>query len=889
MSEQTIQDNLYSIPVEFGKYTCRSLGATTIKDLVQSKEIAGITIRQCEKIQAKKPDVLILNQNKEIVIFIEMKTPEQFSSKDKKDKAIWQELNVAKKVKAKIYIVSDGNEFLWINPKTEALILDENEMPVENQINPKVLSEENKKQLSNFIDDVCNCLSDDNNQILPKQYLDPTNLAKKTARILQNMSLSTAKNSLYTFVEVFNFKFLSDIGVLKGSYSFDSIYKIYTEESSKDAFKQYLTTIREKLLELFPINKVDHTSIINGRIFHTQLDEMGNPIIIDTAADCFGRLLDCFKEYEEENGKFIYIHKDFKSKLFETFMKNSSDKDGMGQFFTPLKVVKEMVKMVDVKEGMKICDPACGVGKFLFEATSKISNPYYFEDNELKCKLNLVGYEKRMEDNNDDLTTILAKSNMVIHFSDLFKENCYSADKVKIISTEMLNKVITSSHTTLGTLEHLDFEEYDLILANPPYYQNADISKASKNVKYKLNDKEENAYTANGKGIEGIFTEWIIKSLKKGGTANIILPDGIFTNIGNEGLKNFILKSCFIESIISLPINSFFNTNKKTYILTLRKRKEDEIEIQKEPVFCYLCSSIGETLDTYRFDIDDNDLHNAVENYNLYKVAKENDKVLEIVKSDKRCKLLDIFHFNKKEQWNIERFWSDEEKVELGISSNDNVLDVDSFNIFTNSIIDDVKDNQEALISLKTEIDEQKLVKEIPITALFTPTNGNSKYTKAYCTEHKGEYPIYSGNTQGEYSKIDDFDYDGEYLTWAKDGLAGLMMYHNEKFSLTGHRGILIPTKECKNIDLKYIKYILEPIFRKNIKGRLGDLGKNEYTTLNSDMIKKMKDYIPIPIKEDGSFDLDAQKEIASKYEQIEMIKKNLFEKIEKLLNVTIE
>lgn len=91
---------------------------------------------------------------------------------------------------------------------------------------------------------------------------------------------------------------------------------------------------------------------------------MGNPIIIDSAADCFGRLLNCFKEYEDEHGKFLYINKDFKSKLFETFMKNSSDKDGMGQFFTPLKVVQEMVRMVGIREGMKICDPACGVGKF---------------------------------------------------------------------------------------------------------------------------------------------------------------------------------------------------------------------------------------------------------------------------------------------------------------------------------------------------------------------------------------------------------------------------------------------------------------------------------------------------------------------------------------------
>ena len=142
------------------------------------------------------------------------------------------------------------------------------------------------------------------------------------------MSLSSAKNSLYTFVEMFTFKFLSDIGVLKGVYCFDNVYNIYKEYSDKDAFKQYLTTVREQLLVLFPVAE-DNTTIINGRLFHTQVDEMGNPIIIDSAADCFGRLLNCFKEYEDEHGKFLYINKDFKSKLFETFMKNSSDKDGM--------------------------------------------------------------------------------------------------------------------------------------------------------------------------------------------------------------------------------------------------------------------------------------------------------------------------------------------------------------------------------------------------------------------------------------------------------------------------------------------------------------------------------------------------------------------------------
>ena len=699
MSEQTIQDGLYSIPVQLDKYTCRSLGATTINDLVKNREIMGLTPREAKNIKAKKPDVLILNKNKEIVVFIEMKLPSEFDSEALKSAAKYQELHVAKQTKAKIYIISDGNTFIWFNPLTGEHILNEDGSPVLRRINPKDLSQEQRKELAGFIDDICYCIDDKNNQLIPKDYIDPTPLAKKTARIMQNMSLSSAKNSLYTFVEMFTFKFLSDIGVLKGIYCFDSVYSIYAEQTAKDAFKQYLTTIRAQLLLLFPVAD-DNTTIINGRLFHTQVDEMGNPIIIDSAADCFGKLLDCFKEYENEHGKFLYINKDFKSKLFETFMKNSSEKEGMGQFFTPLKVVQEMVRMVDIREGMSICDPACGVGKFLLEASLRISNPFYFENGVLKKSINLYGMEKRMEDNNDDLTTILAKSNLLLFYSDLFKNSSDDTSRIQKLSNELLSTVIKSSHSTLGTLEKLVPEKHDLILANPPYYRSAVITEASKSVK--LHNSETKAYTTGGRGIESLFTEWIIRSLKKGGEANIILPDGIFTNIANDNLKQFILDSCFIESIISLPIGTFFNTPKKTYIITLHKRTESEIgSPQPYPIFAYLCSTIGETLDSYRFDTEDSDLTNAVDLYTLYKTNKTHPMIKDAINSDPRAKLLDIKLFDKNTNWDINLHWTDEEKESLGIKKKENIMSVDEFNTYVSEIINDIRNYQEAISCLK--------------------------------------------------------------------------------------------------------------------------------------------------------------------------------------------
>lgn len=621
MSEQTIQEGLYSIPVQLDKYICRSLGATTIKDLVKNKEVTGLTIKECDKIKANRPDVLILNKDKQIVVFIEMKEPDKLKTEKLQRLAKYQELGVARQVKAKIYMLSDGETFIWINPITGARITDENDKPITRKINPKNLSPEQNKELAEFIDDVCYCINDSNNKIMPKEYIDPTPLAQKVARILQNMSLSSAKNSLYTFVEFFTFKFLSDISVLRGIYSFEGIYSVYAEQSSKDAFIQYLTTVRKKLLELFPYNPEDGTTIINGRIFHTETDDIGNPVIHESSVDCFGKLLDCFKEYEDEHGK-------------------------------------------------------------------------------LKAKIELVGMEKKMEDNTYDLTTILAKSNMLIYYSDLFKNNCDSIEKIQELSEQLLNKVITSSHTTLGTLENLYLDKYDLILANPPYYQSAAISEASKSVK--IYGTETKAYTSGGRGIEALFTEWIVKSIKKGGIANIILPDGIFTNIGNNKLKQLIIENCYIDSIISLPVGTFFNTPKKTFILTIHKRTEEEMnKIQSYPVYTYLCSTIGETMDTYRFDSDENDLHDAVDLYNLYRGNKENKIAISAVNDNPRAKLIPVDKFGIEENWNIELFWSDEEKIELGIKKKDTIMSLEEFHGYISELIDDIKNYQEAIECLK--------------------------------------------------------------------------------------------------------------------------------------------------------------------------------------------
>ena len=53
------------------------------------------------------------------------------------------------------------------------------------------------------------------------------------------------------------------------------------------------------------------------------------------------------------------------------------------------------------------------------------------------------------------------------------------------------------------------------------------------------------------------------------------------------------------------------------------------------------------------------------------------------------------------------------------------------------------------------------------------------------------------------------------------------------------------------NLNLQYVKYVLEPIFREFKKGRQGLNGENEYTSLPPFMIKSVK--IPIPVDNEGN------------------------------------
>ncbi len=173
----------------------------------------------------------------------------------------------------------------------------------------------------------------------------------------------------------------------------------------------------------------------------------------------------------------------------------------------------------------------------------------------------------------------------------------------------------------------------------------------------------------------------------------------------------------------------------------------------------------------------------------------------------------------------------------------------------------------------------------IPVTDLFYTKKGNSKYTKKYIHNHKGQYPVYSSQTSnfGEIGKIDTFDNDLECFTWTSDGVhAGTVFYRNNKFSITTHCGILDLKQEYKeNVDFEYLYFIL------NLTLPNYTLGEWANKRLGIERMKEI--LIEIPVKNNLKFDIDKQKEIANKYKKIETFKKQFREDYEKINNLKIQ
>ena len=471
---------------------------------------------------------------------------------------------------------------------------------------------------------------------------------------------------------------------------------------------------------------------------------------------------------------------------------------------------------------------------------------------------------------------------MLIFLSELLKNNPTISEKFSDLfnsTFELLSK------DALGTLSITEYDKYDLILSNPPY-----VTSGSSETKEAINEQArfKSYYKTKGFGIESLFVEWIINSLKPSKSALVIIPDGILNRLNGLKLRTFIKDECIINGIVSLPINAFYRNSKKTYILSVTKKPEKDTvnrkeHIQNEPVFTYLVSNVGETLDAKRFPIDENDLKEMVSLYNQFKGAKTSFHA-----ESKRCKIQPIDKFdtvNPTSHWSVDRWWSKEEKVNLGIEEQETVLSLDEFKEKMDDLEGKVRELNSQLKELQNKSKQEQTTKiEISLAdERFFKLSIGTRVLKKEVFQSKGDIPLYSANVHepfGHLNKTNDSitDFKHNYVLWGIDGNFELAVKHKgEKFAITDHCGaveVLDPT-----IIPEYLGYQLE----------IQKYERGFDRSLRASLANMKEVIVSIPTLPNGCFDIESQQATVKKYMFLKEMREDIQSQIEDLTETTID
>ena len=268
-----------------------------------------------------------------------------------------------------------------------------------------------------------------------------------------------------------------------------------------------------------------------------------------------------------ERFKNIDLHPDKVSNLemgyvFEELIRkfNEAMDENPGEHFTPREVIRLMVNLLLTRDKQALAqaqiirtvyDPCCGSGGMLTIAKDRILeiNP--------NADVHLFGQEVNPE------TFAVCKS-------DLYMKSSDGRDAESIMYG-----------STLGNDRH-DDKTFDYLLTNPPFGKEWKIDQTA------VEAEAERGYAGRfGAGLPRIsdgqllFLQHLLrrmKDAKDGGSRVAIVMNGspLFTGDAGSGeseIRRWILENDWLEAIIALPEQLFYNTGIPTYIWVLTNRK----------------------------------------------------------------------------------------------------------------------------------------------------------------------------------------------------------------------------------------------------------------------------------------------------------------------------
>lgn len=299
---------------------------------------------------------------------------------------------------------------------------------------------------------------------------------------------------------------------------------------------------------------------------------------------------DIFEVMEKDSKEKGQAFQDIQGDVYEFLLSEIATAGKNGQFRTPRHIIKLVADLVQPQLGHKIADPACGSGGFLLGAYQYIVSELAKKAGAQDLKPDEDGFTRT------SVAAALTEKAQAILASSLWG---YDIDQtmVRLGLMNLMMHGIDEPHIDYkDTLSksYTEEAEYDIVLANPPFTGSID--------KGDINEHLQLATTKT----ELLFVENIYRLLKKGGTACVIVPQGVLFGSGGafKTLRQMLVERCDLKAVITLPSGVFKPyAGVSTAILLFTKVWGPKDKVSKaatEHVWFYEMTADGYSLDDKR-------------------------------------------------------------------------------------------------------------------------------------------------------------------------------------------------------------------------------------------------------------------------------------------------
>ena len=289
---------------------------------------------------------------------------------------------------------------------------------------------------------------------------------------------------------------------------------------------------RQLLLDLGNPAKTKDQLVLS--IFTDAQTKLRKPTNLKSLTDAIDKL-DWFSAREEGLGN-----------LYEGLLeKNAAEKkSGAGQYFTPRPLIDCIVRLVKPQPGEVVQDPAAGTAGFL------------------------VAADRYIKDRTDDLYKLTeAQAHFQRHSAFVGIELVPDTHRLCLMNLMLhgIESQVENSDSLSPDGERLG--KADVILTNPPFGTKKGGGRPT---------RADFSITAESSNKQLAFVEHVVRALKPGGRAAIVVPDNVlFEDGAGRRLRSWVMQLCNLHTILRLPTGIFYAIGVKTNVVFVTRGKTD--------------------------------------------------------------------------------------------------------------------------------------------------------------------------------------------------------------------------------------------------------------------------------------------------------------------------